>query len=173
MAATTFAEDVAAPAGPLTLWYRRPAADHPLLPPTTAQGANAEWTQALPIGNGRLGAMIFGGVVHEHLQLNEDTLWAGGPYNPINPEAHDALPEVRRLIAAGQYKAAADLVTAKVLAKPRGQMPYETAGDLALTFPDAAEVQAYRRALDLDTAIARVTYRTGGVTFSRDRKSVV
>ena len=59
--------------------------------------------RALPVGNGRLGAMVFGGVVHERLQLNEDTLWAGGPYDPVNPEAKAALPEVRRLLAAGEY----------------------------------------------------------------------
>src|SRR5258708_25710034 len=71
----------------LALWYRQPATN---------------WTSALPVGNGRLGAMIFGGVEREHLQLNEDTLWAGGPYDADNTNAFAALPEVRRLIFAGQ-----------------------------------------------------------------------
>ena len=68
----------------LTLWYQQPA---------------NKWTEALPVGNGRLGAMVFGGIDHEHLQLNEDTLWAGGPYDSNNPDALAALPEARRLIA--------------------------------------------------------------------------
>ena len=70
----------------LTLWYRQPA---------------QAWTEALPVGNGRLGAMVFGGVGRERLQLNEDTLWAGGPYDAVNPNALAALPEVRRLVFAG------------------------------------------------------------------------
>ena len=90
------------PASTLSLWYRAPASDHPLLPADapreTRQPATAEWVRALPVGNGRLGAMVFGGIVHERLQLNEDTLWAGRPYDPVNPEAKDALPEVRRLL---------------------------------------------------------------------------
>src|SRR4249919_3667917 len=84
-----FVGDAAPPASSLSLWYRRPA--------------DAEWVRALPIGNGRLGAMVFGGVVNERLQLNEDTLWAGAPYDPVNPDAKDALPEVRRLLAEGKY----------------------------------------------------------------------
>ena len=127
------------PASPLSLWYRAPASDHPLLPidapRQSRQAGTAEWVRALPVGNGRLGAMVFGGVVHERLQLNEDTLWAGRPYDPVNPEAKDTLPEVRRLIAEGKYPEAAKLVGEKVMSKPLAQMPYETLGDLALTFP--------------------------------------
>jgi len=89
------------PDAPLSLWYRAPAADSPLIPRPSGRGANAEWVRALPVGNGRLGAIVFGGVVNERLQLNEDTLWAGRPYDPVSPEAKDALPEVRRLLAAG------------------------------------------------------------------------
>ena len=100
------------PASPLSLWYRQPATDKPLTTPRPGgREAHAEWVRALPVGNGRLGAMVFGGVVHERLQLNEDTLWAGRPYDPVNPEAKDALPEVRRLIAAGQYAEAAKLTS--------------------------------------------------------------
>ena len=75
---------------PLLLWYKRPA---------------QKWVEALPVGNGRLGAMVFGGVPQERLQLNEDTLYAGGPYDPNNPNALAALPEARRLIFAGEYRA--------------------------------------------------------------------
>src|SRR5580692_3568217 len=79
-----------ASANELVLWYRQPA-------------AFTNWTAALPIGNGRLGAMIFGGTAHERIQLNEDTLWAGGPYDPSNPEALASLPEARKLIFDGKY----------------------------------------------------------------------
>ena len=77
-----------------------------------------KWVEALPVGNGRLGAMVFGGIASERLQINEDTFFGGGPYDPVNPEAHDALPEVRSLIAARRYEDAAALVGAKVLARP-------------------------------------------------------
>ena len=106
-----------APASTLSLWYRTPASDHPLLSMAASreirQAASAEWVRALPVGNGRLGAMVFGGIVHERLQLNEDTLWAGRPYDPVNPDAKDALPEVRRLLAERKYCEAAKLVEAK------------------------------------------------------------
>jgi len=157
------------PPSPLALWYRAPASDHLPDPPSAIeQGAYAEWVRALPVGNGRLGAMVFGGVVHERLQLNEDTLWAGRPYDPINPAARTAIPEVRRLLAAGLYSQAARLVSEKVMAKPLAQMPYQTLGDLILTFPETASVDNYRRELDLATATAHVSYTAGGVTFDRE-----
>src|SRR5687768_9451210 len=157
------------PASPLSLWYRAPASDRPMDPPgTSGRGANQEWVRALPVGNGRLGAMVFGGVVHERLQLNEDTLWAGRPYDPVNPEARGALPEVRRLLASGRYRDAATLVSEKVMAKPLAQMPYQTLGDLTLTFPQVASAEDYRRHLDLGTATAHVSYRSSGVAFERE-----
>jgi alpha-L-fucosidase 2 len=160
------------PASALSLWYRAPASDHPPLPTDASreqrQSAGDEWVCALPVGNGRLGAMVFGGVVHERLQLNEDTLWAGRPYDPVNPEAKDALTDVRRLLAARKYTEAAKLVGAKVMSKPLAQMPYETVGDLALTFPQLDSVENYRRDLDLATATAHVSYTAAGVTFSRE-----
>jgi alpha-L-fucosidase 2 len=169
--ATQYTGEASAPDGPLTLWYRQPAADHPATQPVGAPAiaaATAEWVKALPIGNGRLGAMIFGGVVNERLQLNEDTLWAGGPYNPDNPDAPAALPEVRRLLFAANYADAAKLITDKVLAKPLRQMPYETIGNLQLTFPETNAVENYRRDLDLDTAIAHVEYTINGVHYTRE-----
>jgi alpha-L-fucosidase 2 len=146
--------DAAPPASNLSLWYRRPA--------------DTEWVRALPVGNGRLGAMVFGGVVNERLQLNEDTLWAGAPYDPVNPDAKEALPEVRRLLVAGQYADAARVASQKVMAKPLAQMPYQTLGDLMLTFPAADAVENYRRDLDLKTATTHVTYTVGGVTHTRE-----
>jgi alpha-L-fucosidase 2 len=137
----------------LLLWYDKPA---------------SEWTEALPIGNGRLGAMIFGGAAIEQLQLNEDTLYAGSPYDPNNPEALKALPEARRLIFEGKYKEAHDLVGAKMMAQPIKQMPYEPVGDLKLSFSEHDNVTNYRRQLDLDTAIATTTYSVGATNFKRE-----
>ncbi|HET9269539.1 MAG TPA: glycoside hydrolase family 95 protein, partial [Vicinamibacterales bacterium] len=140
-------------APPLSLWYRAPA---------------TEWVGALPVGNGRLGAMVFGGVVQERLQLNEDTLWSGRPYDPVNPDAKAALPEVRRLLAAGMHREAAALVSQKVMAKPLAQMAYQTLGDLLLTFPQPDSVDRYRRDLDLATATARVSYTAGDAGYTRE-----
>src|SRR4029450_11666097 len=157
------------PASELSLWYREPAADRPASASRPSGAiASAEGVRALPVGNGRLGAMVFGGVVNERLQLNEDTLWAGGPYNPVNPDAKAPLPEVRPLIATGEYAAAATLASNKVMAKPLTQMPYQTVGDLRLTFPTVTVVESSRRDLDLATATARVSYTSDGITFSRE-----
>jgi len=137
----------------LLLWYDTPA---------------AEWTEALPVGNGRLGAMIFGGPANEQLQLNEDTLYAGSPYDPNNPEALAALPEARRLIFDGKYKEAHELVGEKMMAKPIKQMPFEPVGDLRLMFPGRDNFSHYRRQLDLNTAIATVSYKVGSATVTRE-----
>ncbi len=146
-------DGVAAPPDePLTLWYPRPA---------------AVWTEALPIGNGRLGGMVFGGIDSERLQLNEGTLWGAGPYDPANPQALAALPEVRRLVFEGKLAEANEIVRRRMMAHPLGQMPYQTLGDLLLEFPPAT-VQAYRRDLNLDTAIATTRYGAGGVHFTRE-----
>ena len=125
---------------PLTLWYTQPA---------------EQWTEALPIGNGRLGAMIFGGVARERLQLNEDTLYAGGPYDPSNPEALEALPRVRALIAAGNYVDAQNLAQERMMARPIRMPSYQTVGDLILNFGPSAYSQNYRRDLDLDQRMRR------------------
>ncbi|MGA3121579.1 MAG: glycoside hydrolase family 95 protein [Polyangiaceae bacterium] len=138
---------------PLRLWYRHAA---------------EEWTEALPIGTGRLGAMVFGGVDLDTLQLNEETLWSGGPYAPNNPEAKAALPLVRRLIFEGRYREAHDLAEARMMARPLRQMQYETAGELRLVSRPFGPVQDYERELDLDTGIARTRFTSGGVAYVRE-----
>ena len=134
------------------LWYRKPA---------------ATWTEALPLGNGRLGAMVFGGIAGEELQINEDTLWSGGPYQPINPDALPHLEEVRQLVFNGRYAEAEALANRFSMARPHLQMSYQPAGNLWLYFAHQ-DVGDYRRELDLDRALATVSYVAGGVRFSRE-----
>ena len=150
-----FVGNATAPSEPLELWYRRPAASN-------------QWTSALAVGNGRIGAMVFGGVNQERLQMNEDTLWGGGPYDPVNPQASNALPQARQLIFDGKYRDARTLINQKILATPRSEMPYEPAGDLILNFPEVASVENYRRDLDLDTAVAGVEYTANGIHYTRE-----
>ena len=138
-------------ASPLTLWYRRPA---------------AQWVEALPIGNGRLGAMVFGGIERERLQLNEDTLWSGGPRDWNNPNAPKVLAEVRRLIAEEKYVEADR--AARGMQGPYTQS-FEPLGDLALAFEHGDIARGgYRRQLDLQSAIADVRYRIGSVNYVRE-----
>jgi alpha-L-fucosidase 2 len=142
-----------APVEPLSLWYRQPA---------------TEWVEALPIGNGRLGAMVFGGADEERLQLNEDTFWSGGPYDPSSPEALEALPEARRLILEGDYATAQALIEAQMMGRPKWQCSYQPIGDLWLRFPEDGAAPGYRRDLNLDTAVSTVTYLRGGLRVTRE-----
>jgi alpha-L-fucosidase 2 len=124
----------------------------------------AAWTEALPVGNGRLGGMVFGGTQSERIALNEDTLWAGGPRQGTNPQARDLLPEVRRLLLDGDYGAAEELC--KGLQGPYTHS-YLPLGDLLLSFP-AGDVADYERWLDLDGAIAATSYRAGDTHYRRE-----
>lgn len=137
----------------LELWYRSPA---------------TEWTDALPLGNGRLGAMVYGGVGREELQLNEATLWTGGPYQPTNPEALPHLGEVRKLIFAGRHAEAQALADKHLMARPLTQMAYQPAGSLFLEATHEAVPGSYRRSLDLDAAISTVSYRLLGTGIADD-----
>jgi alpha-L-fucosidase 2 len=138
--------------GPV-LFYRQPAKG---------------WVEALPVGNGRLGGMVFGGVPAERIQLNEDTFWSGGPYDPIQGEALQYLPKVRQLIREGRYKEAQDLADEKLMGRPRHLQAYQPLGDLRLVLEGHEQPTDYRRELDLDRAIVRVRYRVGETTFTRE-----
>ncbi len=141
----------------LKLWYNRPAEN---------------WNEALPIGNGRLGAMVFGVPEKEHLQLNEETIWAGEPGNNIPGGFKEILPEVRALIFEGKYKEAEALLMTRV---PRHApsdnnygMPYQAAGDLYVEFPDHQNTSNFKRKLDIENAIATVSYEVDGVSYKRE-----
>jgi len=135
------------------LFYRQPA---------------REWTEALPIGNGRLGGMVFGGVPSERIQLNEDTFWSGGPYDPTHEEALPNLPRVRELLWEGRYKEAQDLADEKLMGRPRHLQAYQPLGDLRIVLEGHEQPTDYRRELDLDRAVVRVRYRIGETTFTRE-----
>ena len=138
----------------LELWYQKPA---------------SVWTEALPLGNGRIGAMVFGGVLEERIQLNESTLWAGEPHDYANPEGLQALPSIRAAIFAGDYEIAQDLFGKHFIGRPWSQMPYQIFGDLFVTFTDGVtDVQDYRRVLDLATAVATTTYVSNGISYRRE-----
>lgn len=135
------------------LWYDRPA---------------STWTEAIPIGNSRLGAMIFGSPSADRLQLNEETIWAGRPNNNANPEAREYLPKVRQLVWEGKYKEAQDLATAHVQANTNNGMPYQPFGDLYINFPNTGKYTDYYRELSLDSARAITRYTSDGVTYQRE-----
>ena len=138
------------------LWYDRPA---------------ATWTQALPIGNGTMGGMVFGTPAVEHIQLNEETIWAGQPNQVLNPDAKEYLPKVRQLIFEGKYKEAELLANEKVMPMGAGQnmgMPYQPFGDLYIAMPGHAAYTDYERLLDLDHARSIVRYTVDGVNYERE-----
>ena len=135
------------------LWYQHPA---------------QRWGDALPVGNGRLGGMVFGGIAKEHVQLNEDTIWNGRKRDRVNPEALKALPEVRRLLFEGKVRAVEALEDEKMMGIPNRQPPYQPLGDLNIEFTGHDNATGYRRELNLATGVARVTYRVGDATFTRE-----
>jgi len=128
----------------------------------------SQWDHAFPLGNGRLGAMVFGTVNRERIQLNEETLWMGGPQERDNPEALQHLPEVRRLLFAGRPREAYALAERSLMGRPWRLESYQSLGDLRLNFDHEATITEYRRELDLDRAVARISYRADGVGYTRE-----
>ncbi|HWR99072.1 MAG TPA: glycoside hydrolase family 95 protein, partial [Prolixibacteraceae bacterium] len=139
--------------GNLRLWYTKPA---------------LKWTEALPIGNGSLGAMIFGGVENDRIQFNEETLWTGAPNDYAHKGASKYLGQIRQLLTDGKQKEAEELAMAEFMGVPVRQKAYQAFGDLNLHFSGQKEVSDYKRELDLKNALCRVTYKSGGVNYVRE-----
>jgi len=137
----------------LKLWYNKPA---------------LKWTEALPIGNGRLGAMIFGGVENDRIQFNEETLWTGSPNDYAHKGAYKYLGQIRQLLTEGKQKEAEDLAMAEFMSVPLKQKIYQAFGDLNLHFANQSTFTDYHRELDLKNALCRVTYKSNGVNFTRE-----
>ena len=138
---------------PLKLWYDTPA---------------EQWVEALPIGNGRLGAMVYGDPTHEELQLNEETVWGGSPHNNVNPLAKDHLDEIRSLIFEGKNAQAQELCGKYISAQQANGMPYQTVGSLKLHFIGIDSVSNYYRELDITNAIATTTFTADGTNYRRE-----
>jgi alpha-L-fucosidase 2 len=139
----------------LKIWFNRPAAN---------------WNEALPVGNGRLGAMIFGGIEEERLQLNEESVWTGQPRWDANPAAMKTLPKVRQLLFEGKYQEAEKLAQGGILGGFRrdNASSYQTLGDLTLDFGTLRGVTNYRRELDISEAVARISYTSNQINFLRE-----
>ncbi len=142
---------IASAADDLTLWYSTPA---------------EQWVEALPVGNSRMGAMIFGGIGRERVQLNDETFWAGSPHNNNNPEGIKHLDEIRRLIFEGKEKEAESLID-KYYMTPHHGMCYLTLGSLYINYSHQGDVEDYKRSLDISNAVSEVSYKAGDVTFRR------
>ena len=138
---------------PLTLWYDKPA---------------ELWTDALPVGNGRMGAMVFGGAAHERIQFNESTVWTGEPHDYSHKGAAQSLARIRELLWAGRQKEAEDLAMKEFMSDPIRQKAYQSLGDLIIETPGAGSPTNYKRSLDLDTGIATTTFTANGVEWRRE-----
>jgi len=137
---------------PLMLWYSQPA---------------REWTESLPVGNGRLGAMVFGAIDSEHIQLNENTLWSGKQNTFDRVGAYHNLPKVRQLLFEGQYTEAEKIIRQEFYGE-RPLYNYQTLGDLFLNFKKHGDVTNYRRTLDIDKAVVAIQYTEGDAIFTRE-----
>ena len=139
--------------GELKLWYNKPA---------------AIWNEALPLGNGRLGAMVFGDPAVERLQLNEETIWAGSPNSNAHSKSIKALPIVRQLIFDGKFDEAQELATQDIMSQTNDGMPYQTFGSVYISFPGHQKYTNYYRDLNIENATAKVKYTVNGVEFVRE-----
>jgi alpha-L-fucosidase 2 len=138
---------------PLKLWYRQPA---------------QQWVEALPVGNGHIGAMIFGGTTNERIQFNEHTLWVGEPRDYSHPGASNHLAAIRQLLFDGKQKEAEQLAMTEFMSVPLRQMAYQPFADLRLEFPGHENASLYRRELDLNEAVARTSYKVGAIRYERE-----
>ncbi|MGG1553407.1 glycoside hydrolase family 95 protein [Paenibacillus ferrarius] len=141
-------------ANQMVLWYGKPA---------------AEWVEALAVGNGRLGGMVYGGAMQERIQLNEDTLWSGQPINPKDPNEKggaEYLEEVRRLVFAGNYPEAQDIIEKHMLGQ--WSESYQSMGELRLEMEGNFEIADFRRELDLRDAVCRTSFTVNGARYLRE-----
>jgi alpha-L-fucosidase 2 len=134
------------------MWYSKPA---------------SKWEEALPVGNGRLGAMVFGKSGEEQIQLNEDTYWTGGPYSTTVKGGYEMLPAIQKLVFEGKYSEAQNLIGRFLMGYPVEQQKYQSLGDLHLFFNEKSSPVNYKRWLDLETGVAGVEYKIDGITFRR------
>jgi alpha-L-fucosidase 2 len=137
----------------LRIWFDKPAAD---------------WNNALPVGNGRIGAMVFGNQETERLQLNEESVWTGHETDFHNPSSRQGLQEVRNLLFEGKYAEAEQLAQQKLMGDKKVNATYQTLGDLSLTFPKYQSITDYQRELNLENAMAAVSYRGDGILYKRE-----
>ena len=137
----------------LKLWYDAPA---------------RQWTDALPLGNGRLGAMVFGTPAQERIQINEETIWGGGPHNNVNYAAKDGLEQIRQALWEGRRSDAQSLCDEYISSKSAHGMPYQTAGSLMLDFDGITDFTDYYRELDIDRAVALTRFKANGVEYTRE-----
>ena len=162
---------------PVRIWYKQPA-NASVKDNVDGWENNKEWLRALPVGNGFLGAMVFGDVNYERIQLNEKSLWSGSPDDDNNPEAFGSLNQIRELLFQGKYKEATDLTLKTQVCKGAGSgygnganVPFgcfQTLGDLWIDFGKNSEYTNYHRELDLDRAVVTVSYQQDGVQFKRE-----
>src|SRR4051812_45180487 len=147
---TTFSQETKS----MRLWYQQPS--------------GTTWENALPIGNGRLGAMVFGNVEQETIQLNEHTVWSGSPNRNDNPAALSALPELRQMIWDGKQKEAEQLANKVIISKGSHGQKFQPVGNLNLTFKGHDQFANYYRELDINRAVTKTSYTVADVTYTRE-----
>jgi alpha-L-fucosidase 2 len=160
----------------IALWAGSPGPDTAPVPPEDLDPTTVlwyatpadKWENALPVGNGRLGAMVFGKTDAEEIWLNEETCWSGGPYSQAVRGGHKVLPEIQRLIFAGEYIEAHTLFGRHLMGYPVEQQKYQALGSLILEFPEGGEARAYSHRLDMDAAVVTTGYVRDGVRFTRE-----
>lgn len=153
MAMDAFSTGDSTTIGDMLLWYRQPA---------------QKWLEAMPIGNGYMGGMVFGGIQQERIALNESSFWSGRPHDYNDTNAIKYFPQIRDLVFAGKFQEAEKMADDHFWGIPKAQQAYEPIGDLILKFNGPDNVQDYRRGLNMETGVARTTYRIGDALFTRD-----
>ncbi len=137
----------------MVLWYRQPA---------------EKWLEAMPLGNGIMGAMIFGGTQKERIALNESSFWSGRPHDYDDPEAIKYFPQIRDLVFAGKFQEAEKMADEHFYGRPAAQQAFQPLGDLLLSFDGTDNVADYRRELDMESGVAKVSYRAGDAVLTRE-----